>query len=228
MLRGVWCCGAVPHLLSSFRSITSPTVFQVCLAGNESWWKEVRFFHQSSHTHRGRQSQQRQNHWVHTSMSACMEVGLCVSMCEIPPNHTKLLLHFTYSSAEVMVSLLARSPSLTLYFLLSHFLSSSTPCLLPSALYIRSCFFLSPWRLPKFDAEPSVNQTNIAPQPFFQFFLYGLGCHISVLIDSYYTYDTHLLCERAGIGGLCVSVFLSTQVCKKDKTHNTDMFVVYD
>lgn len=79
-------------------------------------------------------------------------VWACVRFLQITLNFSW---HFTYSSAEVMVSLLARSPSPTLYFLLSHFLSSSTPCLLPSALYIRSCFSSAP------GVYPSLMQSHL-------------------------------------------------------------------
>lgn len=161
---------------------------------------------------------------------------VCVWVCEMSPNHTKLLLtlHLLLSwSYGVFISSLSHTllPPLSLSF----FIYTLPP---PFRLVRPFLFFLCPWCLPKFDAEPSVNQTNIAPQSFFQFFLYGLGCHsqqvLAVTVITALKYlcpDWQLLhlCECADIGGLCVSVFLSTQVWKKEKKkHNHDMFVVYD
>lgn len=161
--------------------------------------------------------------------------GLCVSVqvCEMSRNHTKLLLtlHLLLSwSYGVFISVFSFSHVLLPPLSLSFFIYTLPP---PFRLARPFLFFLHPWRLPKFDVEPSVNQTNIAPSLYIWPRLLlsaGAGCHCdyrSKISLSWLTAITLLgVCRHRG--GLCVSVFLSAQVWKKEKIHDHDMFVVYD
>lgn len=165
---------------------------------------------------------------------AC-KLRVCVCMCgaddHTSPPQRRLLItlnfswHLSSSSAEVTVSLSAISPSRALS---SSFSLTFSLVLHPHTLLILPVrpfwFFLhSPLHLSKFDVEPSVNQTNVAPHSFSSFlhlthFITLSRClpplclllgNISVLNDSYCTCVSACVCVC--IGGFCISVFISLQ-----------------
>lgn len=149
---------------------------------------------------------------MHGSWSVCVRT----LVCETSSNHTKLLLtlHLPLSwSYCIFIRVLSHSllPPLSLSFFIC------TPPLPPCTSVL-----VFPLRLSKFDAEPSVNPSNVAPQSFFGFLhltqvdalsrcwlpLWLQLRNISVLIDSYYTCVSVWECVYRWVS--CTSVYVRT------------------
>lgn len=152
----------------------------------------------------------------HAWKSECVCACVRTLVCETSSNHTKLLLtlHLPLSwSYCIFIRVLSHSllPPLSLSFFIC------TPPLPPCTSVL-----VFPLRLSKFDAEPSVNPSNVAPQSFFGFLhltqvdalsrcwlpLWLQLRNISVLIDSYYTCVSVWECVYRWVS--CISVYVRT------------------